>query len=41
MTTVSDLQYFLKKYRDLFQPFSVAIVSQKYREFYMQVENRE
>ncbi len=40
MTTVSDLQYFLKNIKTL-SNLSVAIVSQKYQEFSMQVEIRE
>ncbi len=40
MTTVSDLQYFLKN-NETFSNFSVAIVSQKYQEFSIQVENHE
>ena len=34
MTTVSDLQYFLKKYQDLFQPFSCDCFSKISRIFY-------
>ncbi len=40
MTTVSDLRYFLKNI-ETFSNLSIAIVSQKYREFSMQVENCE
>jgi hypothetical protein len=38
--TALELQYILKN-NETFSNFSVAIVSQKYREFSMQVENRE
>ncbi len=40
MTTVSDLGYLIKNIETL-SNLQVAIVSQKYREFSMQVENRE